>query len=225
MATNDRAGGRRQVILDAATMVFSEKGFVGANLDEVVAAASVSKQTLYKHFTDKVGLFREIVLEIGNEVDGKFLDLPEPDAIEDVEEWIHTLALRFSRAVMDPKVQRIRRLVIAEAARFPDLASAYWEHGFRRVFGTVAEHFRSSPKPGGCRRRTPWSRLTTSPGCCCGSRAIGRCSVAVSMSSRTMNSRVTPEPEPPPSCAPTPQATQPSSAGGHRPSGGRGLTH
>ena len=148
MATNDRAGAKRQVILDAATMVFSEKGFVGANLDEVVAAASVSKQTLYKHFTDKVGLFREIVLEIGNEVDGKFLDLPEPDAIEDVEEWIHTLALRFSRAVMDPKVQRIRRLVIAEAARFPDLASAYWEHGFRRVFGTVAEHFRALAEAG-----------------------------------------------------------------------------
>ena len=148
MAASGRAGGKRQVILDAATMVFSEKGFVGANLDEVVAAASVSKQTLYKHFTDKVGLFREIVLEIGNEVDGQFLDLPEPDAIEDVEEWIHTLALRFSRAVMDPKVQRIRRLVIAEAARFPDLASAYWEHGFRRVFGTVAEHFRELAEAG-----------------------------------------------------------------------------
>ena len=148
MAASDRAGGRRQVILDAATMVFSEKGFVGANLDEVVAAASVSKQTLYKHFTDKVGLFREIVLEIGNEVDGQFLDLPEPDAIEDVEEWIHTLALRFSRAVMDPKVQRIRRLVIAEAPRFPDLATAYWEHGFDRVFATVAEHFRALAEAG-----------------------------------------------------------------------------
>ena len=86
MASNGRAEGKRQVILDAATMVFSEKGFVGANLDEVVAAASVSKQTLYKHFTDKVGLFREIVLEIGNQVDGQLLDLPEPDAIEDVED-------------------------------------------------------------------------------------------------------------------------------------------
>jgi AcrR family transcriptional regulator len=148
MAASDQAGGRRQVILDAATTVFSEKGFVGANLDEVVAAASVSKQTLYKHFTDKVGLFREIVLEIGDQVDGQFLDLPEPDAIEDVEDWIHTLALRFSRAVMDPKVQRIRRLVIAEAPRFPDLAADYWEHGFHRVFSTVAEHFRSLAEAG-----------------------------------------------------------------------------
>src|ERR1700680_1597806 len=148
MATSDRAGGKRQEILDAATMVFSENGFVGASLDEVVAAAAVSKQTLYKHFTDKASLFREIVLEIGNQVDGQFLDLPEPAAIEDVEDWIQTLALRFSRAVMDPKVQRIRRLVIAEAPRFPDLATAYWERGFHRVIATVAEHFRGLTEAG-----------------------------------------------------------------------------
>jgi TetR/AcrR family transcriptional regulator, mexJK operon transcriptional repressor len=141
MAMTDQAGPKRQVILDAATTVFSEKGFVGANLDEVVAAASVSKQTLYKYFTDKASLFREIVLAIGDQVDGPFLDLPEPAAIEDVEDWIQTLALRFSRAVMDPKVQRIRRLVIAEAPRFPDVATAYWERGFHRVISTVAEHF------------------------------------------------------------------------------------
>ncbi len=143
MAIRDQAGGgKRQEILDAATMVFSENGFVGASLDEVVAAAAVSKQTLYKHFTDKASLFRQIVLEIGNEVDAQFLDLPEPAAIDDVEDWIQALALRFSRSVMDPKVQRIRRLVIAEAPRFPDLAITYWERGFQRVIATVAEHFR-----------------------------------------------------------------------------------
>jgi TetR/AcrR family transcriptional regulator, mexJK operon transcriptional repressor len=152
MATN---GGKRDVILDAATTVFSEKGFVGANLDEVVAAAAVSKQTLYKHFTDKAGLFREIVLELGNQVDAPFRELPEPDAIEDVDDWIQTLALRFSRAVMDPKVQRIRRLVIAEAPRFPDVATAYWEGGFRRVIPTLAEHFRGLAEAGKLRAPDP----------------------------------------------------------------------
>jgi len=155
MATSDQAGGKRQVILDAATMVFSEKGFVGANLDEVVAAAAVSKQTLYKHFTDKASLFREMVLELGNQVDAPFLDLPAPDAIEDVEDWIRTLALRFSRSVMDPKVQRIRRLVIAEAPRFPDVASAYWERAFHRVIATVAEHFRGLAEAGKLRAPDP----------------------------------------------------------------------
>jgi TetR/AcrR family transcriptional repressor of mexJK operon len=141
MATSDRAG-KRQVILDAAITVFSEKGFVGTNLDQVVAAAAVSKQTLYKHFRDKASLFREIVLDIGDQMDDQFRDLPEPDAIEDVAEWIQRLALRWARAAMDPKVQRIRRLVIAEAPRFPDVATAYWERAFHRAIARMAEHFR-----------------------------------------------------------------------------------
>ena len=56
---------------------------------------------------------------------------------------------------MDPKVQRIRRLVIAEAPRFPDLATAYWDHGFHRVIGTVAEHFQSLAEAGGLQAPDP----------------------------------------------------------------------
>lgn len=144
----DRADGKRQAMLDAATTVFSERGFVGANLDEVVAAAAVSKQTLYKHFSDKASLFREIVDQVGQQVDGALLELPDPATIEDVDAWIHTLALRFTRLVMDPKVQRIRRLVIAEAPRFPEVADAYWKGGFDRVLGTMAAHLRGLDEAG-----------------------------------------------------------------------------
>jgi TetR/AcrR family transcriptional repressor of mexJK operon len=151
----ERGEGKRQLMLDAATTVFSERGFVGANLDEVVAAAAVSKQTLYKHFSDKASLFREIVDQVGRQVDGALLALPEPAAIENVEAWIHELALRFTRLVMDPKVQRIRRLVIAEAPRFPEVADAYWKGGFDRVLGTMAEHFRALTEAGMLRAPDP----------------------------------------------------------------------
>lgn len=146
--TSDRAVGKRQVIMDAAIAVFSEKGFVGANLDQVVAAAAVSKQTLYKHFTDKASLFREIVLELGTQMDQRFRDLPEPEAIEDLAEWIQTLALRWAQAVMDPRVQRVRRLVIAEAPRFPDVATAYWERTFQPAIARLAGHFRALAEAG-----------------------------------------------------------------------------
>lgn len=131
---------KRDDILVAATKVFAENGFVGASMDQVVAEAAVSKQTVYKHFKDKAQLFREIVVDIGDRVDELFLELPGADTIDDVSEWIHSLALRFTEAVMAPEVQRIRRLVIAEAPRFPDVAQTYWEGGFLRVIGTVAEH-------------------------------------------------------------------------------------
>jgi TetR/AcrR family transcriptional regulator, mexJK operon transcriptional repressor len=65
-----------------------------------------------------------------------------PDAIGDLDAWIGDLALRLLRSIMDPKVQRIRRLVIAEAPRFPDISIAYWDRGFERAINTLAEHFR-----------------------------------------------------------------------------------
>ncbi|WP_030040457.1 TetR/AcrR family transcriptional regulator, partial [Streptomyces resistomycificus] len=52
-----RSARKRQAILEAATEVFLNKGYLGTSMDEVAALASVSKQTVYKNFTDKQRLF------------------------------------------------------------------------------------------------------------------------------------------------------------------------
>lgn len=39
---------------------------------------------------------------------------------------------------MAAPVQQLRRLVIAEAVRFPELGTLYWERGFLRVLASVA---------------------------------------------------------------------------------------
>ena len=44
---------RREEILDAATTVFSARGFHAATLDDVAATAEVSKGSLYLHFDSK----------------------------------------------------------------------------------------------------------------------------------------------------------------------------
>lgn len=44
---------RRSEILEAATAVFSEKGFYAATLDDVAEAAGVSKGSIYNHFDSK----------------------------------------------------------------------------------------------------------------------------------------------------------------------------
>ncbi len=44
---------RRREILDAATKVFSEKGFHAATLDDVATEAEVSKGSIYIHFDSK----------------------------------------------------------------------------------------------------------------------------------------------------------------------------
>src|SRR3981081_2549863 len=65
-----RASSKRRAILDAAAGVFLRNGYVGTSMDEIAAVAAVSKQTVYKHFTDKANLFHELIIEAVRDTDG-----------------------------------------------------------------------------------------------------------------------------------------------------------
>lgn len=137
-----RVAAKRQQILDAALTVFLKNGYVGASMDQVAAVARISKQTLYRQFRDKEDLFHEIIVDIGRQVDFPFLEIVRDVAdSDDIESAIHVLASQLVTAIMAPRVQQIRRLVIAEAARFPDLGRTYWERGFERVLRILADCF------------------------------------------------------------------------------------
>src|SRR5215475_2618995 len=56
-----RAADRPQEILDAALTVFVTKGFAATKLDDVAAAAGISKGLLYRYFDNKAELFKEVV--------------------------------------------------------------------------------------------------------------------------------------------------------------------
>jgi len=54
---------RRAAVIKAAAGVFREKGFEGASLDEIGAAAGVDRASLYYYVGNKKELFDEVVLE------------------------------------------------------------------------------------------------------------------------------------------------------------------
>lgn len=47
----------RTVLLDAAEVVFAERGFTAATLDDIAGAAGYTKGAIYKHFATKEDLF------------------------------------------------------------------------------------------------------------------------------------------------------------------------
>ncbi len=51
----------RQKIIDAAYVLFRRKGFARVNLDEIAAAATVTKRTLYYHFESKDALLAAVL--------------------------------------------------------------------------------------------------------------------------------------------------------------------
>jgi TetR/AcrR family transcriptional repressor of mexJK operon len=139
-----RSARSRQAIIQAATEVFLRHGYLGATMDEVAARASVSKQTVYKQFQDKQHLFAEIILgktvEVVDRLSEAVMDTLQ-DA-QDARNALRDLADGFLRGLLQPDVLRLRRLVIAEADRFPEIGRAWYDRGFDRSLVILGESMR-----------------------------------------------------------------------------------
>ena len=144
-----RTARKRRAILEAARTLFLRGGYAGTSMDDVAALAEVSKQTVYKHFVDKERLFTEIITgDIGEteQLTRSLLDaLPQS---QDLEHDLRTFARRHIVEVMQPHLVRMRRILIGEADRFPDLASAWYASGPERAHATFARWFETLAERG-----------------------------------------------------------------------------
>ncbi len=113
-------------------------------MEEIAVRAGVSKQTVYKHFTDKQHLFADIVLSTTDDMDALVgLIADRLTETSDLSGDLELLAETFLVALMEPRVLRLRRLVISSADRFPEIAAAWYERGFERVLGALSRRFRA----------------------------------------------------------------------------------
>ncbi|MFF4017567.1 TetR/AcrR family transcriptional regulator [Streptomyces sp. NPDC001843] len=137
-----RSAHKHQAIMEAATAVFMEKGYAGTSMDDIAKLAAVSKQTVYKHFSDKEKLFAEIVLATTDRIEA-VIDLVAgiPVDADALEENLLRLARQFLTTLTQPQVIQLRRLIIANADAFPDLGATWYEQGFERVLATLADTF------------------------------------------------------------------------------------
>jgi TetR/AcrR family transcriptional repressor of mexJK operon len=151
-----RTARKRRSILDAATALFLRDGYLATSMDEIAAAAAVSKQTVYKQFGDKQSLFREIVAgtvaEIADPVAHQVASLRGSD---DLEADLRDLARRLITQVIQPRMMQLRRLVTAEAARFPELGRLFYENGPGRTVDTLAATFQHLAARGALRLEDP----------------------------------------------------------------------
>jgi AcrR family transcriptional regulator len=108
-------------VLSAAFDAFAAKGFDGATIGEIAAAAGVSKRTLYERYADKADLFRALLAW------GCRGNLPtEPPASDiDAEAALVRHAEAVLSAVMRPESIELARIVIGAAPRFPELARLF----------------------------------------------------------------------------------------------------
>lgn len=143
-AETGRTARKRRAIMEAATALFLRDGYRSTSMDQVAADAAVSKQTVYKQFAHKEQLFRAIVLGVTGNSEAIITDMTsvlrstDVASHEELRIILTDLARRYIDGVLQPHVLALRRLIIAEAERFPDLAQTYFEQAPARAIEVVA---------------------------------------------------------------------------------------
>jgi len=143
IASDDHVEGRstrkRRAVIEAATKLFLQNGYLGTNMDEVANVARVSKQTVYKQFSNKESLFIEIVTSMVNTAsDAVHNAVPRFVDGADLAEYLRDHAYRQLQVVLTPRLMQLRRMVIGEVVRFPELGTNLYESGPKRAMAAFA---------------------------------------------------------------------------------------
>lgn len=119
-----RAEERPDEVLDAAMAVFTERGFVGARVEEIARRAGVSKGTVYLYFPSKVALIEGIIQRaVAPVAQGA---LPQLAAFEgDPRVPITMLLKAITGLLSDPARLAIPRLFLREGMNIPAIADIY----------------------------------------------------------------------------------------------------
>ncbi len=116
----------RAAILSGAATVFLRDGYDGASVDDIAREAGVAKRTVYNVFRDKEALFRETI-SLAIQIAERFSTelAAETGRMQDANRDIPRIARHLASAVLRGPVLPLRRLLVSEARRFPDLALEY----------------------------------------------------------------------------------------------------
>lgn len=137
----------------AAEELFKTRGFDGVAIDEIAAAAGVSKVTIYKHFGSKDELFREAV-------EAKCAQY-WPEVVFDTQvrtplrSRLRSFGLGFVALVTSEDAVSFFRLMASQARDGADLSKRFWDAGPERTLQRLAQLLESAQRGGELQRHDP----------------------------------------------------------------------
>ncbi|HKW40551.1 MAG TPA: TetR/AcrR family transcriptional regulator [Gemmatimonadales bacterium] len=141
-----RKDARPGEIVAAALEVFGERGFAATKLADVARRAGITKGTLYLYFDSKEALFKAVVREaiVPVIVQGEALARAHTGS---ARELLEQLVREYWRLVGETAVAGIPKLMMAEAATFPELTRFYYDEvvtrGHRLMAGVIERGIKS----------------------------------------------------------------------------------
>lgn len=133
----EEASELREAFLRAALRSFLDLGYAATSIEAIARDAGVAKITIYRQFSSKQELFREVAHRALERANRHMQQLMVSEGT-DTKAGLRFLVERMYLGMDDPETRSVMRLVVGEAARFPELAaSLYSESGY--VLAPIAE--------------------------------------------------------------------------------------
>jgi len=135
-----RKDARPEELVAAALEVFVKRGYEGTTLADVARRAGVTKGTIYLYFENKEALFKAVVRETIVPViaQGEALARSFTGSARDL---LEQLVREYWRLVGETALAGIPKLMMAEAATFPELTRFYYDEvvvrGQRLMAGVI----------------------------------------------------------------------------------------
>src|SRR5206468_2987148 len=133
-------------IVAAALELFVERGFAATKLADVARRAGVTKGTVYLYFDSKEALFKAVVRETIVPVIAQGEALAQSFA-GSARELLEQLVREYWRLIGETKLAGIPKLMMAEAATFPELTRFYYDEvvtrGHRLMAGVIERGIKS----------------------------------------------------------------------------------
>ncbi|RYG32655.1 TetR/AcrR family transcriptional regulator [bacterium] len=135
---------KRLSVIEAAANVFCREGYAGANIDLVAVEAGVCRQTIYNHHRDKEKLFQAVVQTITERINAEiFATLATfPDKPTRLNQELTDFAVRMASDCLCSRDGKfLRKLLLSEGERYPELFAAWREDGPDKTNAALAARF------------------------------------------------------------------------------------
>jgi TetR/AcrR family transcriptional regulator, mexJK operon transcriptional repressor len=152
--TDGRSAGLRVAILKAGRTAYLKEGYSHTSMSQIAARAGISKATLYNHFPSKEELFIAVCEEESTQALAPLFDVGEMQG--DVREVLENFVQRTLTLMLSDDLQAFYRLVVAEAARFPEIGRTAYEFGIRRGLERMTRYLTAAIERGELRRMNVW---------------------------------------------------------------------
>ncbi len=128
-----QAAATRQQLIDVARQLFTERGYAGTSVEDIIERAGVARGALYHHFPGKNALFSAVYQEVQAEVAAAVVTAAL--TADDPAQAVYIGLSAFLDACLEPE---FRQIVVLDSV--PVLQRQAWEEGSTSLSTSSTEH-------------------------------------------------------------------------------------